>query len=60
MLGNNMKTPEEKIAERMDFFRDWSKDSGEESMLKLSCGLIQHLSDRCKEYSKKIAELESK
>lgn len=42
-------TKEEKIQENMDFYRKWSKDFGEESMLEISCGMIQHLSDRCKE-----------
>ena len=50
-------TPE--LEERMDFHRKWSKDFGEESMLELACGTIQHLSNCCKEYRQKINELET-
>ena len=55
-----MLTKEEKIQEDMDFYRKWSKDFGEESMLEISCGLVQHLADKCKEYRQKIEELEKK
>ena len=53
-----MLTKEEKIHD-MDFYRKWSKDFGEESMLEISCGMIQHLADKCKEYRQHIEELEA-
>lgn len=53
-------TKEEKIKENMGFYRKWSKYFGEESMLEISCGMIQHLADKCKEYRQKINELEKK
>ena len=48
------------LKEEMEFWKMWQEKFGKESAIELSSGLIQHLSGRCKEYRKKIKELESK
>lgn len=42
------------VEERMEWFRDWHKDLGLESLIKRCAGMEQHLSDKCKEYRKII------
>lgn len=47
------------LREEIEFWEMWQEKFGKESAIELSSGLIQHLSSRCKEYRKKIIELES-
>jgi len=47
------------LKEEMEFWKMWQEKFGKDSAIELSSGLIRYLCDRCKEYRKKIAELES-